>query len=121
VLGFVGSGRVTYFASFDQWRAALQPPPKVGKITAPQETREKKKSAGRLSYLDQREYDSMEEAISRAEGEEQALQEAMARPEIVADPVKLHDYWQLLETVRQTIDRLYQRWDELEAKKSGLT
>ena len=119
VLGFVGSGRVTYFASFDQWRTALQPQPKPEKIAVPQEAREKKKSAGRLSYLDQREYEGMEEAISRAEEEELTIQETMARPEVAADPVQVHDYWQRLEAVRQTIDRLYQRWDELEAKKNG--
>jgi ATP-binding cassette subfamily F protein uup len=119
VLGFVGNGRLAYFASFDQWRAALQPPAKSEKPAAPPAAREKKKSSGRLSYLDQREYDGMEEAISGAEAEEQALQEAMARPEVVADPVKLHDYWQRHEDVRRTIDRLYRRWEELEAKKTG--
>jgi ATP-binding cassette subfamily F protein uup len=119
VLGFVGNGRVAYFASFDQWRAALQPVPKVEKPAVTPETREKKKSSGRLSYLDQREYDTMEKAISLAEEEEQAIQAAMARPEVAADPVQVHDYWQRLEKARQTIDRLYQRWDELEAKKNG--
>ncbi|MHB8809503.1 MAG: ABC-F family ATP-binding cassette domain-containing protein [Desulfobulbaceae bacterium] len=119
VLGFVGNGRVAYFASFDQWRAALQPQARVEKTTAAPEAREKKKNVGRLSYLDQREFDAMEEAISRAEEEEQAIKETMARPEVAADPVQVHDYWQRLETVRQTIERLYQRWDELEAKKSG--
>ena len=120
VLGFVGSARLAYFASFDQWRVALQPQSKSEKTAAPQGARGKKKSSGRLSYLDQREYDGMEEAISRAEEEEQSLQKAMARPEVAADPVRLHDSWQRLENIRQDIDRLYQRWDELEAKKSGL-
>ena len=120
VLGFVGAGRVTYFASFDQWRAALrQEEPKPEKIAPPPEPREKKKAAGRLSYLDQREYDAMEEAISQAEAEEQTIQEAMTRPEVAADPVRAHDCWQRLEAVRQEIDRLYQRWEELEAKKAG--
>ncbi|MFZ5798954.1 MAG: ABC-F family ATP-binding cassette domain-containing protein [Desulfobulbaceae bacterium] len=120
VLGFVGEGRASFFAGFDQWRAALQPQqPRIEKIAVQETVREKKKSSGRLSYLDQREYDGMEEAISRAEEEERRLHEAMNQPDIAADPLQAQECWQGLEAVRQEIDRLYRRWEELEVKKGG--
>ena len=101
VLGFVGNGRLAYFASFDQWYGALPERDKPEK-TAPDTRKQKKKIAGRLSYLDQREYDQMEETISLAEQEEQALLQAMDLPEVVSDPVQLQDYWQRLESIRLT-------------------
>jgi len=119
VLGFVGTSRPAYFASFDQWYGALPGRDKPEKTTEPDNRKQKRKIAGRLSYLDQREYDRMEETISLAEEEEQALLRAMDLPEVVSDPVQLQDYWQRLESIRLKIDQLYRRWDELEAIRNG--
>ena len=91
---------------------------KVTKEKAQTPKSEKYKSRGqRLSYLEQREYDMMEEKILKAEQKEQELQQLMDSPEAADDPELLHEYWQKLETVRETIETYYSRWSELEEKK----
>lgn len=117
-LGFTGNGAVGYFASFDQWLDALQ---EGNKPEKPNSTPQKKtkKTAGRLSYLDQREYDTMEEKISRAEAEEQSIRRVMEQAEVISDAAQLEECWRRLETVRAEIDRLYRRWDELETIRNG--
>ena len=81
-------------------------------------TKATKPATGHLSYMDQREYDAMEETIEQAEEEERLLQREMEQPDTVTDPQRLHDCRQKLEEVRRTIQRLYDRWEELESKKS---
>jgi ATP-binding cassette subfamily F protein uup len=125
VLGFDGRGGTDFFADYQQWIASLKAdekgPGKRADSTKQQEKgkRKRKKEKGRLSYMDQREYDSMEEKILQAEEEEQLLTRRMEHPEITSDPKKLHECWEQLENVRTTIHQLYQRWEELENKKEG--
>ncbi len=123
-LGFDGRGGVSYFADYEQWLTALQesgaeheraalPDPTVV------DTREKKKKGGRLSYLDQREYEQIEAKILAAEEYQQRLQDQMEAPESVADPEKLHEYWTELQQAQTAVTELYGRWEELEKKKAG--
>ena len=119
VLGFLDNGAISSYADFNQWFNEFQEQKRPEKTTPPTVPQKKKKVGGRLSYLDQREYDHMEDIISAAEAEEKTLLEAMEAPEVISDPVKTQDYWHRLESVRQQIDRLYQRWEELEALKSS--
>jgi ABC transport system ATP-binding/permease protein len=123
LIGFDGDGGALYFADYEQWLSYMQgrvkseePAEKTGKTSGilPQIT---KKKGGRLSYIDQREYDRMEERILEAETELSGLQQRMADPETIADPGLLHECWQEMQQVQQLIDDLYTRWDELEKKK----
>ena len=77
----------------------------------------KPKKVGRLSYLDQREYDSIEERIITAEEEKERLEAEIADPEIARDPDKLQLCWRQLEEIKAGVDGLYRRWDELESEK----
>ncbi|MFA5716621.1 MAG: ABC-F family ATP-binding cassette domain-containing protein [Desulfobulbaceae bacterium] len=117
-LGFTGNGGVGFFASFEQWLDALRERSKPEKQN-PGPPKKTRKTAGRLSYLDQREYDAMEDVISQAEAEEQSIRQVMEQPEVLSDAVQLEECWRRLETVRAEIDRLYRRWDELETIRSG--
>jgi ABC transport system ATP-binding/permease protein len=117
-LGFTGNGEVGFFASFDQWLDALRERSKQEKQN-PGPPKKTRKTAGRLSYLDQREYDAMEDVISRAEADEQSIRQVMEQPEVLSDAAQLEECWRRLETVRAEIDRLYRRWDELETIRSG--
>lgn len=121
VLGFDGAGRADYFADYDQWLAALQErerkPP-----TAPTVDREKpaaKPKPGKLSYMDQREYDQMEEWIVAAEARLGELEALMTEPEVMADPNRLHRYWLEQQEVQARVEQLYDRWDELEQLRLG--
>jgi ATP-binding cassette subfamily F protein uup len=72
----------------------------------------------RLGYLEQREWDGMEQAIVDAEAALQRAQQAVDNPAIASDPVALQEGFAALETARAEVDRLYARWAELEAKQA---
>jgi ATP-binding cassette subfamily F protein uup len=122
LLGFGGRSGVTYYADYQQWLNDLPP----GGEKTPQQTKNAEKSAlaaapaktkGRLSYLDQREYDQIEGKITVGEASVTELEEMMQRPDVVADAEALAACWRDLEAARQEVERLYARWDELEEKK----
>lgn len=122
VLGFDGRGSVSFFADYEQWLRGMketeqeqQQPDRGEAASRP----EKMKKTGKLSYMDQREYDQMEEKILVAESRQEELEELIQDPETAADADKLHACWQELETVQQKIARLYSRWEELENIKDG--
>jgi ABC transport system ATP-binding/permease protein len=123
LIGFDGDGGSLYFADYDQWLSFMQErvqtenlAAKGERIASPSSPAEKKKS-GKLTYIDQREYDRMEEKILAAETELEGLQEKMEAPETMADPGLLHECWQEVQQAQKLIDDLYARWDELEKKK----
>ncbi len=72
---------------------------------------------GRLTYIDQREYDQMEETIMVAEQELEEVQAKMEAPDTIANPDLLHETWLKAQVVQERVEKLYARWDELEAKK----
>lgn len=122
LIGFDGKGGVAYYADYTQWLEAL----KTSDIDQLPDRQEKPKSkkgsgkkAGRLSYMDQREYDTMEDLITEGEIEIEELQSKMASPEVVADSAQLAECWQQVEAVKARVEALYDRWDELEAKKES--
>jgi len=69
-----------------------------------------------LSYLEQREFDAMEEAVLAAE---ERLAEARRRagdPSIASDATALQQRFAQLTEAAAEVDRLYRRWSELEEK-----
>ncbi|MCI5142960.1 MAG: hypothetical protein D3909_14770 [Candidatus Electrothrix sp. ATG1] len=126
VLGFDGTGRATLFADYGQWLAALD---QGGKADEEREQRKKRAQEGqakpaakkvkKLSYMDQREYDQMEEKILEAEERQEELETAIQTPETGADPAKLAECCEELEIVQQEISSLYSRWEELEDLRNG--
>lgn len=124
LLGFGGRSGVIYYADYEQWLADLpetvkaEESAKKASVKGGQEPTEKK-SNGRLSYMDQREYDQIEETIAAEEERVELLQNKMEMPDIVSDPDGLAQCWQELEATQAKVEQLYNRWDELEGKKSG--
>lgn len=123
LIGFDGKGGVAYYADYNQWLEALRKKEVGEDLVLEEEKPKQKKSSnkkpGRLSYMDQREYDTMEERITEGEMEIEELQAKMESPEVIADAVKLAECWQRLEVVKSQVEGLYDRWDELEAKKQA--
>lgn len=122
VIGFDGNGGTTYYADYEQWLAdlkVLQKDEGVRGKPATERTAQKKNKtrAGKLSYLDQREYDQIEDKIQAEEEEHERLQTLMDAPETVSDPQKLETVWADLQKAQQRVEQLYDRWDELEEKK----
>jgi ATP-binding cassette subfamily F protein uup len=129
LLGFGGNSGVTYYADYEQWLNDLpevkteerwkKSKGKSAKTPSQKNGRNNQNSQGRLSYLDQREYDQIEEIIAAEDKRLKQLQKKMELPEIVSNPEALAQCWQEVEAAQIEVERLYDRWDELEEKKNG--
>jgi ATP-binding cassette subfamily F protein uup len=69
-----------------------------------------------LGYLEQREWEAMEDAILEAEAGVERCRQAAEDPAIASDPAALQERYAALDAARAEVDRLYARWAELEAK-----
>jgi ATP-binding cassette subfamily F protein uup len=124
VLGFDGRGGLDLFADYEQWLAALQesgqehekPSLAIPEVAG---SSGKKKKTGKLSYLDQREYEQIEQKILEAEEEQERLQTLLEAPETVSDPARLHECWEELQVAQAVVAQLYDRWHDLEERKNG--
>ena len=117
IVALDGAGGTATFADYAQWEAVLRTatPPRKAADRAPQRTRVPSK---RLGYLEQREWEGMEESILEAERVMQLAQEAAEDPAIASDPVALQERYAALEAARAEVERVYARWAELEAKQA---
>jgi len=78
------------------------------------------KSAGakkKLSYIEMREFETMEQRIAEAESALQAKHDALHDPAIMSDGLRLYSASIEVEAAQQAIDELYARWAELEEKQ----
>ncbi len=123
VLGFDNLGGVIYYADYEQWLADLKKndisdgKSKIQVVRKESAPKKKQSKAGKLSYMDQREYEQMEEKIMEVEEEKESLQALMDDPETAKNPQKLESTWAKLEAIKQQVEQMYERWDELEEKK----
>ena len=122
LLGFLGNGEVFYYADYQQWLRDLETRTEEGKTRGEGRAKKIKHASqtkrARLSYLDQREYDEIEERILEAEAERDRLEIRVNAPEMATDPLKLGKSWTEFENARQHVESLYTRWTELEEKKN---
>ncbi len=120
VLGLDGQGGAHLYADYQQWQtaqenrqpAAVEEKPKKSAAPAP------KPKPVKLSYKEQRELDEMQEHLHAAEAQVESLQQEIAALAggdyklLNAKSGELHDAMEM-------VDRLYHRWEELEAKRAG--
>ena len=112
VLGLDGSGKAERFADYSQW--AARPQETKTKAAAPRASapeRQKKK----LSYLENREYESIEQRIAAMEDALHAKRAALEETAL-NDPRALEQSYREIEASQQEVDLLYARWAELEEK-----
>ncbi|PIE66424.1 MAG: hypothetical protein CSA26_00910 [Desulfobacterales bacterium] len=123
VLGFSGSGQTDYFADYEQWLQVLEQKKAEKTSNKPVKKALPPKPAspkpGKLSYMDQREYDQLEDIIMEKETRIQALQELMTSDEATSDATLLEEYWKEQQTLQEEVEHHYARWDELETLKNG--
>jgi ABC transport system ATP-binding/permease protein len=72
----------------------------------------------KLSYNEAREFATIEERIAKAEETLEQKRAATEDPKIATDSQRLLTAHSEMEEAQKTVDRLYARWAELEAKKS---
>jgi hypothetical protein len=66
--------------------------------------------------MEQREWDAMEESILLAEEELEACQAGVADPEVARRADELAVRYRELQAAQERVDKLYERWAELEGK-----
>jgi len=74
-------------------------------------------SKKKLSYLEAREFATMEERIAQAEDMLAKKRSAAEDPAIATDAARLLSTHAELETAQKAVDELYSRWAELEGKQ----
>jgi ATP-binding cassette subfamily F protein uup len=118
IVGLDGQGNAHLYADYQQWVAAQRElrTAKAKPAAAPaRPTKPAAKNAARLSYQERRELEQMEQRILEAETALAARQQEVAAAG--SDHVKLHDACHALQEAQETVDKLYARWQELEAKQ----
>lgn len=134
VLGLDGRGGSGLFADYSQWEDWLEenqreerqrmaraaatvtkasPSSSAKNDAKPQGTARKK-----LSYLEAREYETIEQRVAEAENVLQSKREQLEDPAIVSDSQRLLHANAQMEEAQNKVDELYARWAELEKKKA---
>lgn len=118
ILALDGAGGAERFASYEQWEAARSagtgpPPPAEARGAATSRERSRPPvQAKRLGYLDQREWDGMEQAILAAEAVVAEAQRAVEDPAVASDAMALQARYAALDAAHAEVARLYARWAE---------
>ncbi len=124
LLALDGEGHASFYADFAQWQnhqkgAPVESKPKPSKAAAPVAQAIPPRTASTLTRPEQREFDRIEETIAAAEGELARLKAEMASQAVVTNYVKLQDCMRLVAEQEKKTERLFARWEELEAKRGG--
>lgn len=121
VLGLDGVGGAAWFADYSQWESWLaeQARGKEKKENAGPALPKAKPGKKKLSYLEARDLETIEERISEADDALTRLRGELDRQEVVRDAQLLQQTLKEIEEAQATVDELYARWGELEAKQKG--
>jgi ABC transport system ATP-binding/permease protein len=137
VLGLDGQGNAETFGDYAQWeswqaeqmRAVTANARSASRDDASHDTRTASSASRssttpksvpvkvKLSYLEAREYEGIEQRVEEAEELLRTRQAELEDPAIVSDGPHLVTATANLETAQQALDALYARWAELEKKK----
>jgi len=115
VLGLGGDGKAERFADYAQWTADQAPRKQAKLKTTAQRPAAAEPQKKKLSYLEGREYESIEKRIAGMEealhAKRLSLQEAALK-----EPLLLEQMYREIEASQREVDLLYARWAELEEK-----
>jgi ATP-binding cassette subfamily F protein uup len=118
VLGLDGLGEAGTFADYSQWEVWQRSQEAAAK-SAPEKTEPVRRVAEKkkLSYIESREFESMEQRIAEAEAALQAKRAALEDPGIASDGPKLLAAAAEFAEAEKTLESLYARWIELQEKQ----
>ncbi len=119
VLAIGDAGRVQFFADYRQWEEAQRRSSAAVEKGAAAPATPARPAGGRkrLSYTKRREWEQMEATILAAEEDLDARRAAVEDPSIAANAALLHQRYEELQAAQDRVDRLYERWAELEAEQ----
>lgn len=123
VLGLDGHGGAERFGDYSQWEAWHKQTQAASKPAKSEEsgngTRAAAANSGKkkLSYLEAREWATIEQRIATAEETLAAKRAAFEDPTIASDAPKLLQTQAEMDEAQRAVDDLYARWAELDAKQ----
>jgi ATP-binding cassette subfamily F protein uup len=126
VLGLSGAGEVERFADYSQWerwqnegkqqRDAAEKEQKTAatepRVQTPPPVKKK------LSYMESRDMETIEDRIAQADSALAAARAKLEDPGVTGNSRQLEATLREIEEAQATVDKLYERWAELEAKIS---
>ena len=124
VLGLDGLGNTETFADYSQWEqwqreqgSANSDGSSAGATATPSATQSAPTTGKKkLSYLEAREYASIEEKVETAEERLNAARDLLDDPSVATDAVALTAALHEMEVAQAATDELYTRWAELTEK-----
>lgn len=119
ILALDGVGGALFFGDYAQWEAAQDVESTAPRVAVAPTKAPPREAGGpkRLTYLEKREWEQMEQAILTAEGRLAACRQALEDPVVASDPVALQRRYEALEAARAEVERLFARWAELESRQ----
>jgi ATP-binding cassette subfamily F protein uup len=120
LLSISAEGETEFYAELSQWEqanAAKKTPVKAAKATPAQSSQAPARK--KLSYNEAREWETIEASVAKAEDVLQEKREQLEKPEITSDPAALVKALAELDEAQAAVDKLYERWAELETKQAG--
>ena len=120
ILGLDGEGGAERFASYTQWEEWLDERIDVKtKAEAAPAAASPAPAKRKLSYMEAREYESIEARVVAAEEELARTKAALEDPAVFSDHTRILEASAAHEAAQATVDALYVRWHELEEKLVG--
>jgi ATP-binding cassette subfamily F protein uup len=121
VLGLDGFGNWGRFADYSQWEIwQRSQQSKAAQTSAPEDFSPAPRvsiTKKKLSYLEAREFATIEERIAKAEESLQSKRLALEDPAIASDAPRLLTLSGEIQEAETLLDQLYVRWAELEEKQ----
>jgi ATP-binding cassette subfamily F protein uup len=123
VLGLDGQGGAESFADYTQWERWQAERKQTAKAVArlspgsAPPSRPSARTKKRLSYMEERDYATIEQRIADAEQLLQNKRAQLEDPAIATDGPRLLSAQTEMETAQKDLEALYSRWSELEEKK----
>jgi ATP-binding cassette subfamily F protein uup len=119
VLGLDGQGRAERFADYQQWETWMAESPTIkepAKAEKPKSADLSPLAKKKLSYMEAREYSTIERRIAEAEELLLAKREVLDDPAIASDGPRIMAAQAAVEEAQKAVDQLYERWHLLEGK-----
>jgi ATP-binding cassette subfamily F protein uup len=106
------------YADYSQWEAARESIPREGKPGIAAARSKPGAQKKRLSYMEGREWETIEARILAAEQELAARESELQAPEVTRDPERMQQAYERLQAAQILVTELYERWAELEQKQA---
>jgi ATP-binding cassette subfamily F protein uup len=119
VLGLDGRGGAERFADYSQWEtwmAEIQTAKEPARAEKPKPDGPSAVARKKLSYMEAREYSTIEQRLAQAEELLQAKRAVLDDPAIASDGPRLLAAQAELDEAQKAVDQLYERWHVLEEK-----